>query len=51
VRWRNESRNERFALVAKSIEGKEDLREDGYQVFDLEDIARLSREYLTRMGG
>jgi len=51
VRWRNESRNERFALVAKSIEGKEDLREDGYLVFDLEDIARLSREYLARMGG
>jgi len=51
VRWRNESRNERFALVAKSIEGKEDLREDGYLVCDLEDIARLSREYLTRVGG
>ena len=51
MRWRNESRNERFALVAKSIERKEDLREDGYLVFDLEDIARLSREYLTRMGG
>ncbi len=50
VRWQNESRNERFALAAKSIEGKEDLREDGYQVFDLEDIARLSREYLARMG-
>jgi hypothetical protein len=49
VRWRNESRNERFALVAKSIEGKEDLREDGYLVFDLEDIGRLSREYLARM--
>ncbi|NLA99865.1 MAG: ATP-binding protein, partial [Methanomicrobiales archaeon] len=42
VRWRNESRNERFALVAKSIDGKEDLREDGYLVADLEDIARLS---------
>jgi len=51
LRWQNESRNERFALVAKSIEGKEDLREDGYLVADLEDIARLSREYLTRMGG
>ena len=47
VRWQNESRNERFALVAKSIEGKEDLREDGYLVADLEDIARLSREYLA----
>jgi len=51
VRWRNESRNERFALVAKSIEGKEDLREDGYLVCDLEDIARLSREYLAGAGG
>lgn len=40
-----------FCPVAKSIEGKEDLREDGYQVFDLEDIARLSREYLTGTGG
>ena len=47
VRWQNESRNERFALVAKSIEAKEDLREDGYLVADLEDIARLSREYLA----
>jgi AAA+ ATPase superfamily predicted ATPase len=51
VRWRNASRNERFALVAKSIEGKGDLREDGYLVADLEDIARLSREYLNRAGG
>jgi len=53
VRWQNESRNERFALVAKSIEGKEDLREDGYLVCDLEDIARLSRAtgwVLTRVG-
>jgi len=40
-----------FCPVAKSIEGKEDLREDGCLVADLEDIARLSREHLTRMGG
>jgi hypothetical protein len=51
VRWRNESRNERFALVAKSIEGKEDLREDGYLVAVLEDIARFSRDYLAGRSG
>jgi AAA+ ATPase superfamily predicted ATPase len=48
VRWRNEERKERFALVAKRIEGKEDLRAEGYLVFDLEDIAEGSRRYLAR---
>jgi len=47
VRWRNDDRIEHFALLAKSIEGKEDLIRDGYSVYDLQDIARLSMEYLT----
>jgi len=50
VRWRNDDRNEHFALLAKSIEGKEDLIRDGYSVYDLQDIGRLSREYLTERG-
>ena len=39
VRWRSANRTERLALVAK---GKEDLREDGYLVADVEDIGRPS---------
>ena len=46
VRWRNEERTERFALVAKSIEGKEELIREGYLVCDLEDIAAFSELYL-----
>ena len=47
VRWRNANRTEHFALVAKGIEGKEELREDGYLIADLEDISRLSQGYLA----
>ena len=32
----------RFGLIAKSVEGKEELREEGYFVFDLEDFERLT---------
>jgi len=38
VQWNNDSREEYFALFAKKIEGKESLREDGYVVFDLDDL-------------
>nr|QNO47957.1 hypothetical protein DBNCDMDK_00046 [Methanosarcinales archaeon ANME-2c ERB4] len=37
VRW--DSYNKNFGLVAKSIDKKEELRESGYQVMDLEDFA------------
>jgi AAA+ ATPase superfamily predicted ATPase len=51
VRWQNEDRNERYALVAKNIEGKEDLIREGYLVCDLQDIARLSGKYLAERKG
>lgn len=38
VQWNNDSRKEYFALFAKKIEGKEDLREKGYIAFDLSDM-------------
>ena len=38
VQWKNDSRREYYGLVAKKIEGKERLRENGYVVFDLEDM-------------
>ena len=47
VRWRNANRIEHFALVAKGIKGKEELREDGYLIADVEDISRLSQGYLA----
>lgn len=53
VRWKNDDRTERFALVAKHIEGKDELKQEGYLVCDLEDIAALSERYLaekSRMG-
>lgn len=51
VRWRNGERNERFALVAKQIQGKDALTREGYLVRDLEDIAESSRRFLARRGG
>ena len=38
VKWNNDSREEYFALFAKKIEGKEDYRDKGYIVFDLDDM-------------
>ena len=37
VDWHNKIRNEHFGLIAKRIEGKEDLKEEGYLCYDLED--------------
>ena len=39
VNWNNEDRREYFAVVAKKIENKVKLREEGIMVFDLDDIA------------
>ena len=50
VRWRNDDRTEQFALVAKRVEGKDELRREGYLVCDLEDIRVASEMYLTEMG-
>lgn len=38
VQWNNDSREEYFAVFAKKIEGKEELREKGYFAFDLDDL-------------
>lgn len=38
VRWNNDTRNEHFCIIAKSIHNKEKLREKGVVVFDLADF-------------
>jgi len=43
VDWNNENRNEVFALIAKRIEGKEELKEEGYLCYDLEDIEDIMK--------
>ena len=40
VQWNNGSRREYYGLVAKKIDGKEVLRQNGYVVFDLDDFQR-----------
>ena len=41
VKWKNDERGELYGIIAKKIEGKERLREEGYLAFDLEDIRLL----------
>ena len=38
VRWNNDACKEYFGIVAKKVEGKEELRKSGYLVFDLDDF-------------
>lgn len=38
VQWNNDSRKEYFGIVAKKIEGKDDLRGEGFVVFDIDDF-------------
>jgi len=38
VQWNKGDRKDYFGLAAKSIKGKERLRERGFVVFDLEDM-------------
>jgi AAA+ ATPase superfamily predicted ATPase len=40
VNWDNEERIEHFGLIAKRIEGKEELMAEGYLCYDLEDIKK-----------
>lgn len=40
VRWADGKRKEFYGLIAKKIDGKEKMREEGYLVFDLEDFDR-----------
>ena len=39
VQWHNEERKEYFAIAAKKIENKAELKENGVMAFDLEDIS------------
>ena len=39
VQWNSEERKEYFAVVAKKIGNKAELKENGVMVFDLEDIS------------
>lgn len=38
VRWNNDTRNEHFAIIAKHIENKDELKEKGVMVFDQGDF-------------
>ena len=38
VKWQDPERKENFGIIAKEIKGKEKLREEGYQIFDLQDL-------------
>ncbi|MBR1368007.1 hypothetical protein RJ53_00260 [Methanocalculus chunghsingensis] len=50
VQWRDGDRKERYALVARKIDGKEQLRDEGYHVIDLEEITLLSEKFLADKG-
>ena len=39
VKWYNARRKERYGIIAKDIEDKEELKGMGYIVFDLRDFA------------
>ena len=38
VKWNNEERTEHYGVIAKRIKDKEDLRNKGFLVFDLDDF-------------
>lgn len=38
VEWNNKKRKEYFGIIAKNIENKENLKKEGYLVFDLDDF-------------
>ena len=44
VDWNQDEQKEFFGLIAKKIEGKERLRDDGYYVFDLKDFEAMTRK-------
>ena len=47
MRWRNGDRKERYVLIAKEIDGKEQLQDEGYDVIDHHDIMLLSDRFLA----
>ena len=40
VDWNKGERIEHFGLIAKRLEGKEKLKEEGYLCYDLEDMGK-----------
>ncbi len=42
VDWNNGKRAERFGLIAKQIENKENLKKDGFLAFDLQDFEKIA---------
>ncbi|MHC1592380.1 MAG: ATP-binding protein, partial [Candidatus Helarchaeales archaeon] len=40
VKWKNDSRKEKYGIIARKIKQKEHLRREGHVVFDLEDILK-----------
>jgi len=47
VKWKNPERTEVYALIAKEIAGKDELRAEGFRVFDLSDLRTESLNYLS----
>ena len=43
VEWQNESRREAYGVFGRKVDGKEELRKDGFMAFDLEDLKLLGR--------
>ena len=41
VRWNNKTRTERYGIIARKIKDKEDLQNEGFLAYDLEDLKRL----------
>ena len=42
VKWRNRERKEHYGIVAKSIKHKEELRSEGYIIYDSKDFEKVS---------
>ncbi|MBW1746040.1 MAG: hypothetical protein JRJ25_06925 [Deltaproteobacteria bacterium] len=38
VRWNNDTHKKYFRTIAENVEGKEELRQRGYLLFELDDI-------------
>jgi hypothetical protein len=41
VQWPAHDRREKFCIIGRTIESKGDLRSEGIQVYDLEDISLI----------
>lgn len=45
VNWYKDDREDHYGLIAKSIEGKENLKDKGYFVFDLKDFDKIIESF------